>query len=454
MRSTLVLLMTAVFVTGCESTDESMTKPPQAATTSPQTVTTPQEQLPPHVTRDPADFPKMASHLAFAFDGARTNARFALNVIRGCNPSVADESYAINRKQVNFIVVGMTGPPSPDCGNEWSFAVTYGSGYQQHNRPLVSAHAGIGTIRAFDEAACRDVACYADGTRMYNETDWVLNMASFGRRDSTAEWAARLRAHWYMQDLGGDPSKHPGVHGTWGDNFTWYSPYFKENRSPGGASPRMTGQEWDDGAVRNQTTLRALLGPDVLLGANGLGSACGFGDTYEGSVSGAECTLGDATMWEGYGGAHYLENAANFDDAIAQFARWMNVRPHGRAKYGIMAQYGTCGTNNLGHQLTAQDKRMGLALATIGGISLWAVQDCGWDTTVVPGGQFSIPEMGDNATYPRGWLGQPTSDPTRIASGQWKRTFTGGTVYANATGANWNVDGVSVPARDAFFLKG
>ena len=297
------------------------------------------------------------------------------------------------------------------------------------------------------------MACYADGTRMYSETNWVLNMASYGRRDSTADWAARLRAYWYLQDLGGDPSKHPGVHGTWADNFTWYSPYFKGNRSPGGASPRMTGQEWDDGAVRNQTKLRGLLGPDVLLGANGLGSACGFGDIYEGSSSGAECTLGDATMWEGYGSAHYLENPDNFDDAIAQFERWMNVRWQGRAKYGIMAEYGTCGTNNFGHPLTAQDKRMGLALATIGGISLWAVDECGWDTTVVPGGQFSIPEMGNNATYPRGWLGQPTSDPTKIASGQWKRTFTGGIVYANATGRDWDVDGVSVPARDAVFLK-
>jgi hypothetical protein len=62
--------------------------------------------------------------------------------------------------------------------------------------------------------------------------------------------------------------------------------------------------------------------------------------------------------------------------------------------------------------------------------------------------------MGDNATYPRGWLGQPTTGPTKIASGQWKRTFTGGVVYANATDATWNVDGVSVPARNALFVKG
>ncbi len=197
----------------------------------------------------------------------------------------------------------------------------------------------------------------------------------------------------------------------------------------------MTGRQWDDGAIRNQTELRALLGPDVLLGANGLGSACGFGNVYEGSVAGADCTAGDVTAWEGYGSPFYMYDPANFDSAITQFGRWMNARPGGRAKYGFITEYGTCGTNNLGHPLTAKDERMGLALATIGGVDLWAVHDCDWGTTVVPGGQFSIPEMGDNATYPRGWLGQPTSDPTRIASGQWKRTFTGGVVYANATGA-------------------
>jgi hypothetical protein len=452
-RLALVLLLTALFVTACESKDGSTEKPTPTVTTPTQTVTPTGRQPSSQVTRDPADFPKLASHLAFNFDDGSTNARFALNVVRGCNPSVVDKSYRINRKQVNFIVVGMTGPPSPACGDEWGFAVTYGTGYQQHSRQLVSPHPGIGRIRPFNNAACGDVACYADGTPMYDETNWVLNMASFGTPDSTAEWAARLRAHWYLEDLGGDPSKHPGVHGIWGDNFTWYSPYFKENRSAGDARPGMSAQQWDDGAIRNQRTLRSLLGPEVLLGANGLGSACGFGDSYEGSVSGAECTLGDATMWEGYGSPHYLDDPGNFDDAIAQFARWMNVSAHGRAKYGIMAEYGTCGTGNLGHPLTARDKRMGLALATIGGIALWAVQDCGWETTVVPGGQFSIPEMGENATFPRGWLGQPTSDPIKIDSGRWKRTFAGGVVYANATDESWDIDDASIPAGDAAFVK-
>ena len=72
----------------------------------------------------------MASHLAFDFGDGRTNSHFALNVVRGCNPSVADRSIALNPKQVNFIVPGMTIPGSQaDCGAETGFAVTYGNGY-------------------------------------------------------------------------------------------------------------------------------------------------------------------------------------------------------------------------------------------------------------------------------------------------------------------------------------
>jgi hypothetical protein len=92
-------------------------------------------------------------------------------------------------------------------------------------------------------------------------------------------------------------------------------------------------------------------------------------------------------------------------------------------------------------------------MATIGGIDLWAVHDCDWESTVVPGGQFSIPEMGDSLEYPRGWLGRPTSDPIRVDLGKWKRAFTGGRVYANLTDVSWNVGGVSVPAHDASFVK-
>jgi hypothetical protein len=118
-----------------------------------------------------------------------------------------------------------------------------------------------------------------------------------------------------------------------------------------------------------------------------------------------------------------------------------------------MALFGSCGVGNLGHPLSPTDERLGLAMATIGGIDLWAVHGCDWESTVVPGGQFSIPEMGDSPGYPRGWLGQPTSGPARVDFGKWKRTFGGGTVYANLTGETWNDGRVSVPARDALFVK-
>ena len=110
--------------------------------------------------------------------------------------------------------------------------------------PLVSPYPGIGTIRPFNSAVGKDIPSYADGTRMYSETNWVLNMSSFGTDDSTAEWAARVKAHWALADLGGPKWKanHPGVQGVWGDNFIWYGPYFEANRSPGGAPPGMTGR--------------------------------------------------------------------------------------------------------------------------------------------------------------------------------------------------------------------
>ena len=383
VRCSLVLLAAAVLLTGCGKTKKLVVEPSPI-------VTAPRGKVASYVTRDPADFPKMASHLAFNFGDGTTNARFALNVIRGCDPLVADRSYAINPKQVNFIVPGMLDgyAGSPPCGNEYGFAVTYGNGYQHSTVPLDSPYPGIGTIRPFKSAAGKDIPSYADGTRIYSETNWVLNMSSFGTDDSTAEWAARVKAHWALADLGGPKwrANHPGVQGVWGDNFIWYEPYFESNRSPDGARPGMTGRQWDDGAVRNFTKLHSILGPDMLLGANGVGSACGFGDVYAGSDPGADCSLGDATMWEGYGGTNYTHDPSNFDGAIEQFSRWMSVRPNGRARYGIVTQYGTCGTNNVGHPLTAQDERIALALATIGGVDLWAVHDCNWGTTVVPGG--------------------------------------------------------------------
>jgi hypothetical protein len=103
--------------------------------------------------------------------------------------------------------------------------------------------------------------------------------------------------------------------------------------------------------------------------------------------------------------------------------------------------------------LTANDKRMGLAMATIAGVHLWATQTTDWNSTVVPGGQHSIPEMGESPAFPRGWLGQPSSDPQRLGLGHWKRTFTGGLVYANVTNTAWVVDGRMVPTMDAVFVR-
>ena len=81
----------------------------------------------------------------------------------------------------------------------------------------------------------------------------------------------------------------------------------------------------------------------------------------------------------------------------------------------------------------------------------------GWGTTAIPGtptgSNFAIPEMGDSAAYPRGWLGLPTGAAVKLASGRWKRTFSGGTVYANASSSAWSVEGHTVPAQDGLFVK-
>jgi hypothetical protein len=449
------LLLAALFVTACHG--ESSPAEGQVRTqVHTHAVTTPKRAVPkgrlaPYVKRDPADFPKMASHLAFAFGNGRKNARFALNVVRGCNPSVADRSFALNPRQVNFIMPGMVhrGHRSR-CGTENGFAVTYGSGYWNHFSRTVSPYPGIGTIRPFRPS--KDLARYKDGARAFSNEAAMLNMFSSGTRASTAEWAARLKAHWTLADLGGRRAKHPGVHGVWGDNFVWWNDMFDRARSPGGKRLKGTAARWDDGLVRNHQMLRALLGRNFLLGGNGAGWACSGYTRYRGTIPGGGCTAADAAMWEDAGRSIY--DAADWDRFISYFDGWIKAgAAEGRQKYGIMAEFGTCSWSGLGHPLTTTDERLGLAMATIGGIDLWAVHDCSWGTTVVPGGQFSIPEMGDSPTYPRGWLGQPTSDPIRVALGEWKRTFTGGTVYANVTDATWQVDGVSVPARDALFEK-
>ena len=357
---------------------------------------------------------------------------------------------------MNFIVPGMSVSPDgiapgPSCGAEAGFAVTYGSGYNSITSSIVSPYPGIGTIRAVSHAACPrgDYACFADNTRIASP---VLNMASI----DTAEWAAKVRAHFYLKDL--STGSHPGVHGIWGDNFAWWAPYFNARRSAGGSAPLGEAQAWDDGAVANVTKLHSLV-PDALLGANGAGSACGFGDTHVGSVPGKDCTgAGDTTMWEGYGGYRYVRDPARFDSAIAQFQRWLSTpADDGHPKRGLLNVFGITGQNALGHLLTPQDQRLELAYACIGGLYAWIVNGDGWGTTAIPGtptgSNFAIPEMGDSAAYPRGWLGLPTGAAVKLASGRWKRTFSGGTVYANASSSAWSVDGHTVPAQDGLFVK-
>jgi hypothetical protein len=393
----------------------------------------------------------MASNLAFTFGRGLQNARFALNIVRGCNPSVADKSFALNPKQVNFIVPGSPRRGARGCGAENGFAVTYGNGYWKHSSRTVSPYRGIGTIRPFRFST--DVAHYTDGARALSSSNWILNMFSSGTKKSTAEWAARLKAHWTFANLGGRLTRHPGIQGVWGDNFLWWNHGFERAHSPRGNRLNGTRARWDDGLVRNYRELRRLLGANFLLGGNGAGSACSDERPYYGTIRGGACSAADAAMWEEAGA--YIYDPAGWDRYIRYFDGWIKAgAAEGRQKYGIVSLHGTCAQSNLGHPLTPTDERLGLAMATIGGVDLLAVHDCDWGSTVVPGGQFSIPEMGNNPTYPRGWLGQPTSDPIRVALGEWKRTFTGGTVYANVTNATWNVDSVSVPVRNALFVKG
>jgi len=450
MISVATLCLAAVLFGGCDD-GATPTERPTPSETETRPLATPTRGLLPYVRRDPADFPKLASHLAFNFGDGRKNAHFALNIVRGCNPSVADRSFRLNPRQVNFIAPGKIGRgKGSSCGAEDGFAVTYGSGYWTQSSTIVSPYAGIGRIRPFK--ASHDFARYRDGTRAFSADLWMLNMFSSGSSSSTAEWAARLKAHWTLADLGGSLARHRGVQGVWGDNFIWWNSKFDGARSRRGKPLKGTRARWDDGLVRNHRKLRALLGRNILLGGNGAGWACSGYTPYYGTIPNGGCTAADAAMWEQASSALY--DPAGWDRYIRYFDGWIKAGvAEGRQKYGIMAEYGTCGVGNLGHPLTSTDERLGLAMATIGGIDLWAVHRCNWATTVVPGGRFSIPEMGDNATYPRGWLGQPTSDPVRVALGQWKRTFTGGAVYANLTSATWQVDNVSVPARNAVFTK-
>ncbi len=64
-----------------------------------------------------------------------------------------------------------------------------------------------------------------------------------------------------------------------------------------------TNAQWDDGSIANATKLQSLLPSSAMIGANGAGMSCAFGNTYQGTVAGADCSnVGDTTLWEGYGG--------------------------------------------------------------------------------------------------------------------------------------------------------
>ena len=422
-----------------------------------QTVTT----GPPSPTGDTIAFPRLVSHLAFSFDDGNILKHFQMNILRGCYPHAADLSYALNPNQVNFIVPGTSVSPDgiaqgPSCGAEPGFAVTYGSGYPSLTTSIASPYPGIGTIRPYDTSACMggDTMCTTAGTKISLGNGVFLDWTNFTNSNAplldTSTWGAKVRAHFYQKDL--STGSHPGVHGIWGDNFTWSEPYFQDDHEG-------TDTQMDDGAIRNAQVLNSLLPAGTLQGANGQGMSCGFGDVYAGSVPGKDCTgVGDNTAWDGYGGYVNIHNPTRFDAKFAEFDRWLNSPSgDGRPKRGFINVYGLTGTNAVGHILTAQDQRMNLAFACIGGVYLWAVNGDNWNTTAIPGNasgtNFAIPEMGDTATFPRGWLGLPTGPATKISSGQWKRVFTGGIVYANAVNAAWSIDGRTVPAWDGLFVK-
>ena len=127
---------------------------------------------PPPPGTDTTPFPRMASLLSFDFDNGVNTQHFQINVIYGCNPGMADKSFALNPKQVNLIVPTIpsrqTGSPQAELWRyQYRFRVSYGS-YATLTSPIVSPYPGIGTIRAYDASACPggDQACLTDNTRI------------------------------------------------------------------------------------------------------------------------------------------------------------------------------------------------------------------------------------------------------------------------------------------------
>lgn len=379
--------------------------------------------------------------------------KFALNVIRGaCQIATADASFALNPNQVNFIVPGYEISPGSLCGNEIGFAVSYGSGYWLHTSSIASSYPGIGTIRAFNSSI--DLLKYNDGSFVFGGTfspgtgDQRIKFSNNGNDDATAEWAARLKAHWSLADVGGSFAAHPGVHGVWGDDCLWWDPFMFWRTEHGGVNA--VGANYDDGLVRNFQKLRTLLGEDVLLAGNGGVAPCSGWGSYYGTIAAGACLSIDGGMFENQ--SNDLMSPTGWDTWTPRFDTWIKAKStNNRQRYGIVTIYG--GTGGLGHAPTSAEKRVALAWACIGGIHLWMTNTSSWDDVVTPGGQFSIPEMGFDATYPKGWLGQPLTDPVRVGSGLWRRTFSEGIVYANTTFSNWSVDSRTVPAQDALFVK-
>jgi hypothetical protein len=406
---------------------------------------------------DPNDFPKNTEHLSFSSE-AQTQ-HFQVNILRGCNPGLADRTKAANPKSVNLIIVSSSVSPDgvtsgPNCGNEDGFAITYGRGYLNDLNTIVSPYPGIGTIRPY---RADDWAHYADGQKF---TAFTLNWCNSGSDDATAEWGARLRAHWFLKQL--STGTHPGIDGLYGDNASWWSPYVRTQRSSGGALiscyDDTTPNPWDTAQAANAAKLKSLISPKFVSGANGGGLRCGgFGSNGAayGGLTGTECSSFDFTTWER---SNAVWDPVEWDKRIPQMKAFIDAGVSlGRAHYGALAEYGTCGVGNAGHVLTAADKRLGLALVSMAGWALWAVNDCSWASTAIPGTlsgtNAAIPEMGDTPEYSRGWLGQPTADAVKLANGVWKRTFTGGVIYGNPTASAQNADGHSIPAKDALFLK-
>lgn len=393
---------------------------------------------------DPADFPKMAQYLAFSWD-VEALAKFDLNVVRGCTADGAvKDSYAATPRQVNLIMPGRVTPTNP-CSNELGFSATYGNGYWAHTAPLASPYPGIGTIRPASEA---DKARRPDGSIFLQpvHNHLVLNMHSSGDDEKTAEWAARLKAHWALENVGGSFAAKPWLHGVFTDNHLYWHAY---DSHLGGV-----GATWDDGLVRNGFKLRELLGQDVVLGGNGAMYPCvGIHDEqYFGTIPNGSCASANAAMYEEGANKIYWDLA--WDHFAERLPQWIAKKSlDGRDRFGIFAVYGNVVATGRGRPITDADKRLALAMATIGGWHLWITQDSSWSTTIVPGGPNSIPEMGQSSQFPRGWLGQPTALPSRVGFGRWKRIFTGGTVYANTTTSPWTVDGLTVLPDDALFSK-